>query len=85
MIEQPGTVALLGLAGEKIQLIMARSADWPELDMVALLRGTMAALAGGEGGRGGGRPDFAQGGGGPADMARLQAALDAAANRLGGA
>ncbi len=85
LIEQPGTVALLGLAGEKTQLIMARSADRPELDMVALLRGTVAALSGEGSGRGGGRPDFAQGGGGPADTARLQAVLDAAASRLGGA
>lgn len=85
LIEQPGTVALLGLAGEKTQFIMARSADRPELDMVALLRGTVAALSGEGSGRGGGRPDFAQGGGGPADTARLQAVLDAAASRLGGA
>jgi len=79
---QPGTVCLLGVAGEAAQVIMARSAD-VDRDMLALLRGTLAALAGEDGARrGGGRPDFAQGGGLRADLAALRAALEGAARSL---
>jgi len=79
---QPGTVCLLGVAGEAAQVIMACSAD-VDRDMLALLRGTLAALAGEDGARrGGGRPDFAQGGGLRADLAALRAALEGAARSL---
>lgn len=68
LIEQPGVVALLGAAaGTRANFVFARSAD-VEADMGALLRRAAAA----SGGKGGGRPDFAQGGGAPAvlDAAR---------------
>jgi alanyl-tRNA synthetase len=54
---RPGAVALLGVRGERPQLVFAR-ADDVALDAGALLRAAVAA----GGGRGGGRPDFAQGG-----------------------
>ena len=54
---RPGAVVLLGVRGERPQLIFAR-ADDVALDVGALLRTAVAA----GGGRGGGRPDFAQGG-----------------------
>jgi alanyl-tRNA synthetase len=53
----PGAVVLLGVRGERPQLIFTRGDDVP-LDAGSLLRS--AAAAGG--GRGGGRPDWAQGG-----------------------
>jgi alanyl-tRNA synthetase len=53
----PGAVVLLGVRSERPQLIFAR-ADDVALDAGALLRTAVAA----GGGRGGGRPDFAQGG-----------------------
>jgi alanyl-tRNA synthetase len=54
---RPGAVVLLGIGGDRPQLIFTR-ADDVSLDAGALLRD--AAAAGG--GRGGGRPDWAQGG-----------------------
>jgi alanyl-tRNA synthetase len=72
---RPGTVVLLGVRGERPQLVFAR-ADDVALDAGALLR--TAAAAGG--GRGGGRPDFAQGGV-PTDTG-LDAALLAALHAL---
>jgi alanyl-tRNA synthetase len=71
IIGQPGSVALLGTAGERAQLIFGRSADLP-LDIVPVLRHALATL-GVE--RGGGRPDFAQGGGVTASLAQVEAAL----------
>ncbi|MEW6232949.1 MAG: DHHA1 domain-containing protein [Chloroflexota bacterium] len=68
---RPGRIALLGLAGEKAQLVFARSFD-ASLDMVELLKGSCAMLEG----RGGGTPSLAQGGGTRVD--RLEAALDLA-------
>jgi alanyl-tRNA synthetase len=71
---RPGAVVLLGVRGERPQLVFAR-ADDVALDAGALLRAAVAA----GGGRGGGRPDFAQGGV-PSDAgldASLQAALHA--------
>ncbi len=53
----PGAVVLLGVRGERPQLIFTR-ADGVALDAGALLRTSAAA----GGGRGGGRPDWAQGG-----------------------
>ncbi len=74
LIEAPGVVALLGIAGEKAQVILARSADLP-YDLNTVLQQALAML--GEA-RGGGRPDFAQGGGVPASLEQVAAALDAA-------
>ncbi len=74
-----GTVALLGLAGERSHLVFARSADAPG-DMGALLRPALAAL----GGRGGGSPTLAQGGGPAADEAAVAAAIAGAAAGLTG-
>jgi alanyl-tRNA synthetase len=73
---QPGTVALLACGGEHPQLIFTRSQDVP-VDMNALLR--MACQV--SGGRGGGRADWAQGGG---IAERLEAALAAAIEALHG-
>ena len=70
LAEAGGTVALLGLAGERSQLVFARSADAPG-DMGALLKPALAAL----GGRGGGSPTLAQGGGPAADEAAVAAVL----------
>jgi alanyl-tRNA synthetase len=59
LVAQAGVVALLvTVQGESAKLVFARSADLAS-DMNALLRAACEEL----GGRGGGRPDFAQGGG----------------------
>ncbi len=73
----PGVVALIGSAGEKSHIVFARSADLPH-DMGTLLR----EIAASRGGRGGGQPNFAQGGGMPASLDALAAALSSAAARL---
>lgn len=65
-----GMVAVVGLQGEKAQLLLARPVDAP-LDCGATLRSTLAAF----GGRGGGTPQMAQGG--LPEAARLQEAVDA--------
>lgn len=71
-------VALLAAVQEDgaAQLVFARSAD-AQTDMNALLRETCSRF----GGRGGGRPDFAQGGG-RASREQLDAALSELAHRL---
>ncbi len=68
---QPGTVACIGVRGERPQVIATRSDD-VRVDAGALLRAAVTA----GGGRGGGRPDWAQGGV-PTNEA-LSAALSAA-------
>lgn len=61
---QPGVVALLAMQqGSGVKLIFARAADAAG-DMNALLRAACEEL----GGRGGGKPDFAQGGGNRAEL-----------------
>ncbi len=71
----PRAVALLGsVEGGAARLVFARSADAPG-DMSALMREACQTLEG----RGGGRPDMAQGGG--PRVERLAGALDAAAAR----
>ncbi len=76
-------VALLGLAGERSHLVFARSAvaqsdRVAQIDMAALIKPALAAL----GGRGGGRPTLAQGGGSAADEASVAAALQLARTQL---
>ncbi len=74
---EAGVIALLGAAGEKAQLIFARSEDLA-LDVVPLLKQALEVI----GARGGGRPNMAQGGGVPADLAKVQAAINAAVAML---
>ena len=70
LIESAGIVALLGArAGERCNFVFARSADL-NCAMGALMAKALKPL----GGKGGGRPDFAQGGG---PMEALYAARDA--------
>ncbi len=73
----PGRVALLGATGEKAALVFARSED-VGLDASALLRQAVGPF----GGRGGGRPNLAQGG--VPDGANVRAALDEAARAVRG-
>lgn len=68
---EPGIVALLGGAGERAMLCFARSRG-VSIDVAQLLRDTLQTLGAA---KGGGSPDFAQGGGMPADHATLQAEL----------
>jgi len=59
LIETPGVAALLGaLNGDQAIYVFGRAAD-VQADMGTLLRESAVSL----GGKGGGRPDFAQGGG----------------------
>lgn len=55
---RPSTVALLADKSDQLRVVFARSAD-SSLDVAALLRKTLDQF----GGRGGGRPNLAQGGG----------------------
>jgi alanyl-tRNA synthetase len=64
----PGTVAVIGVPGERARLLVSRSSD-VKLDCRKALKRIMAVMGGG----GGGKPDFAQGGGG--DASRLRDAL----------
>lgn len=76
VIAHPQTVALLGSRdGETARLVFARSADAAG-DMNALMRQACSVI----GGRGGGRPEMAQGGGPHAE--RLADAIQAAASAL---
>jgi alanyl-tRNA synthetase len=73
LIAHPATIALCAAAGDKAQLIVARSDDLPH-DLVPVLKQGLA-FWGVE--RGGGRPSFAQGGGASVSLAQAQAALQA--------
>ena len=76
LIAHPHTAALLGAHDDTdARLVFARSADAPG-DMNALMRVACAVLDG----RGGGRPDMAQGGG--RNPARLAEAIETAARNL---
>ena len=55
---QPKTIVLLGAKDQGARLVFARSAD-VQVDVGSVLRETMPLV----GGKGGGKPDFAQGGG----------------------
>jgi alanyl-tRNA synthetase len=56
--EHPGTVTLLAATGDKANLVFARSQDLA-FDMNALMKEAVSRING----KGGGRPNFAQGGG----------------------
>lgn len=72
MIAAQGTMAVLGLAAGKGHIILARGIGQPEaINCATLLRDALQPL----GGKGGGRPEHAQGG--LADASQLEAALDA--------
>lgn len=78
LIEQPRIVALLGSAGsERSALVFARSAD-VAVDVSVWLRRAIQQL----GGKGGGQPDMAQGGAGPARLEQVQATLEQIAEQL---
>lgn len=68
LIKNSGVIALLGiLNGERATYVFARSAD-VDCDMGALLRAAAVSL----GGKGGGKPDYAQGGGPKAVLDRAK-------------
>jgi alanyl-tRNA synthetase len=71
LIQPPGVLALVGTSGSKAHLIMARSADLP-YDMAAVLKQALMMLGSA---RGGGRADFAQGGGVSASLEQVESAL----------
>jgi alanyl-tRNA synthetase len=78
LASQPGIMVLIGIPGERAHLIMARSPNLP-YDMNEGLKRALNILGGG---RGGGQPEFVQGGGLSADGPALTRALDAAAQAL---
>ena len=76
LIAHPQTIALLGSRDkESARLVFARSVDAPG-DMNTLMRNACELLDG----RGGGKPDLAQGGG--RNMERIQEAIDSAVGAL---
>jgi len=72
-----GVVVLMGTSAEKAQLIFARSADL-DFNMGALLKEAVGKL----GGRGGGQPNFAQGGGVVATIDQIKNVIAATAAGL---
>jgi alanyl-tRNA synthetase len=78
LAEAGHVIALCGVPGQKAQLIFGRSANL-EHDMNAILKRALAALGSD---RGGGKPEFAQGGGVPADAGQIALALDQAEQAL---
>ena len=71
LTSQPGVLAVLGLADKSPKVFVSRSADL-KVDCRPILKEIMKLVGGG----GGGKPDFAQGGGG--DPAKVPAALQGA-------
>jgi len=72
LIAHPNTVALLGSGdGATARLVFARSSD-ADGDMNMIIRGACSII----GGRGGGRPDMAQGGG--RNVEKIREAIDSA-------
>ncbi len=68
---RPGVIAVLGVASKSPRLFVSRSADLT-MDCRPVLKEIMKLIGGG----GGGKPEFAQGGGG--DPAKVPAALERA-------
>lgn len=58
-VKEPGRAAVFFTTAQPVQVVALRSADVRQLDMAAVLSGLIARF----GGRGGGRPEGAQGGG----------------------
>lgn len=80
LVAESGVVVLLAFPSpEKAQLLLARSANLAELNLNIALKSALAVLGNG---RGGGTPDFVQGGGIPATIQGCEAALEAAKNAL---
>lgn len=77
IVQEPGRVALLAVSGAKAQMVFARSADL-SADMNALLKRVLPLL---NGGRGGGQPQMAQGGG-SGDEVQVALMLDEAERAL---
>jgi len=75
LTDVPGVVALLAVRGEKAQLVFSRGPGL-DLDVGPILRAACAVV----GGKGGGRPHLAQGGG--PDVARLDEALTLAREQV---
>jgi alanyl-tRNA synthetase len=76
LMAHPHTIALLGSRDkDTARLVFARSADAPG-DMSALMRDACALLDG----RGGGKPEMAQGGG--KNVAKLEEAVNGARSSL---
>jgi alanyl-tRNA synthetase len=76
LIAHPNTVALLGSRdGDTARLVFARSTDAAG-DMNTLMRAACSLIDG----RGGGKPDLAQGGG--KNLEKLSEAIDQAASSL---
>lgn len=78
LTEHEGTIALLGVAGDKAQLVFARAEDAPG-QMNQLIKSALQTL---ENAGGGGSATFAQGGGPAADASRIQQALSRAEKHL---
>lgn len=77
LAESSSVVILMGTSGDKAQLIFARSAD------LAFNMGTMLKEAVGKlGGRGGGQPAFAQGGGVTATIDQIKNVIESTAASL---
>lgn len=78
LAEHEGTVALLGVAGDKAQLVFARAEDAPG-QMSQLIKSALQTL---DNAGGGGSATFAQGGGPAADANRIQQAIGRAEKLL---
>jgi alanyl-tRNA synthetase len=79
LTEADSVVALLGAHGERAMLCFARSPALTSVDVNVLLKRALTTLPSA---KGGGSPDFAQGGGGQADAATLDAMLADVGARL---